>query len=169
MRYSPFALLPLLLVACTDQQPTAPDIGVAPAFAVAGNSGCYTVTINQQQSVTSPSSSVGFATGDVEATTSTVLDEGTFTAHGVAYGQEGLDTWNVTGGIIEEFIGEEITISHRSLLLWPPDNEPFVARLNGTARAADGLSKANATFHGTFDARVWPFQIHTVWNGVICP
>jgi hypothetical protein len=70
----------------------------------------------------------GTATGDVEATTSTLLDVATFTGHGVAYGQEALDWWTVTGGIIEELIGESFSISHRSLAIWSPDTDPWVAR-----------------------------------------
>jgi hypothetical protein len=164
---APLVLLGLA-IGCTADAPTGAD-GFAPNFGVAGKSGCYTVTINQHQTVTSPSSSVGLLTGDVEATTSAVLDEATFTAHGVAYGSRGLDTWIVTGGIIPELIGDEISFSFRSLLLWPPDNEPWVARLNANARAVDGVSKGNYTGHGTFDATVFPPEIDAVLHGVICP
>lgn len=44
MRYLRLALLPLLLVACTDQEPIAPDITLAPMFNAAGNSHQLTTT-----------------------------------------------------------------------------------------------------------------------------
>jgi hypothetical protein len=134
---------------------------------MAGNSGCYTVTINQQSSG-QPPFFTGTATGDVVANTSTLLDVATFTGHGVAYGQEALDWWTVTGGIIEELIGESFSISHRSLAIWSPDTDPWVARLNGTGRAGDGVSKANLTYHGTLAAGP-TFVSDIVWQGVICP
>jgi len=140
-------------------------------FGVAGNSGCYTVNITSHAMGVFPSF-FGTTAGDIEATINTAFDAGASVAHGVVIGNEGRTTWNVTGGIIPELIGEVFeTESKSNLTILQPDNDPFVFRLNGAGQASSGVSKANLTFHGSFDLGdfVPPFDVDLVWHGVICP
>jgi len=159
----------VLALGCTTE-PTNVD-GDIPTFGVAGNSGCYTVNITSHAAGVFPAFS-GTTTGDVEATISTAFDAGASVTHGVVIGNEGRTTWNVTGGIIPELIGEVFeTESKSNLTILQPDNDPFVFRLNGAGQASSGVSKANLTFHGSFDLGdfVPPFDVDLVWHGVICP
>jgi hypothetical protein len=165
------SLIPLLfagfVVGCGGDVPTGTD-GPAPNFNKAGNSGCHTVNINAHSSGVFPDFT-GTTTGDVEADVSVAFDVGSVALHGVVTAIEGEETWKVTGGNIPEIINREISFRQRSVTIASPDNEPFVMRINGQLRAVDGVSKANLTIHGTFDARVFPFEVDLVLRGVVCP
>jgi len=163
------AFIGFLTLGC-NADPTSVDRDT-PTFGVAGNSGCYTVNINSHEIGVFPSFS-GTTTGDIEATISTAFDVGASVSHGVVIGNEGMTTWNVTGGIIPELIGQVFDTETKSnLTLLQPDSDPFVFGINGAAKAGSGVTKANVTFHGTFDLGDFapPFDVDLVWRGVICP
>ncbi len=167
MRKLCFILVPLLFVACTDSQPVAPDVEVTPDLGVAGNSGCYTVKFYVEVSGAPPFFS-GAATGDIEATVEVLFDDAASVFHGVVLRSEGVVTWHVSGGIIQELEGETFRTSTRSNLLTRPDNDPLIWEIVGTDRALDGVTKANLTYRGTFVAAP-PFDTDLDYQGVICP
>jgi hypothetical protein len=166
-------LIPLvfagLAVGCSGDVPTSTD-GLTPNFGAAGNSGCYTVDMRGQASGQFPFFTFT-TTGDVEANGTVLFDVGTLVFHGVVVGASGVETWNVTGGNIPELMYKSFTLNQRSITIQQPDNDPLIWRINGNARAASGISTANLTLHGTFDARdlTPPFEVDNEYHGVICP
>ncbi len=166
-------LIPLLFtgvaVGCSGDAPTSAD-GATPNFGAAGNSGCYTVVIDFAASGAFPSFS-GATTGDVEGTFDVLFDVGSTVFHGVVIGNEGVVTWNVTGGIIPELVGQTFRTTTSALTLTQPDNDPLIWEITGKDRALDGVAKANLTYNGTFDIRdlTPPFEVDLDYRGVICP
>jgi hypothetical protein len=165
MRYSPLALLPLLLVACTDQQPTAPDIGVAPAFAVAGQSGCFTPKFHAATVYVGPGLTFeGPVTGDLIGTQRAEFTSDAFT--GKVEKIHGVSEWTITGGVLGEltFITE---LEGRNISTDRPGSPWWLFENLGTHRALEGVEKANLTYTGTFSLLTLTGD-HD-FKGVICP
>jgi hypothetical protein len=164
MRYLRLALLPLVFAACTDREPVAPD----PDFAVAGNSGCYTVKYEVHMSGIPPSYS-GTVSGDIEGVVDASIDLATFVQHGRSVHFDGYVTYTVTGGIIPELVGRVVQTMAPIVQTQPPDHDPLVQRVNFTERALAGVAKWNVTGHGTNDNHEPSIKLDFVHQGIVCP
>jgi hypothetical protein len=168
MRYLRLALLPLVLAACTEQEPAAPDLATGPELAVAGQSGCYTVEFETHMSGIPPSYT-GVVSGDIEGTIDASIDLTTFIQHGMSVHFDAYSTYTITGGIIPELVGRLVQTIGQIVQTQPPDNEPFIQRVNFTDRPVSGVAKWNMTGHGTNDNHELSIKLDFVHQGVICP
>jgi hypothetical protein len=151
-----------LAVACSTDAPTAPaELGRSQS--VAGTSNCYTVSGTITQSGL-PGAFSGTITGDVIGTVATQT-QGTV-SHGVVNFGVGQQTWEVTGGIIQELIGNTVRLELRTRVVNAQDPEPH---LINRVEIVDGAAKGNLTYHGTLDVFAVPFVASTAYHGVICP
>lgn len=150
-------------VGCGVDAPTAPK-PVAPAFAVAEQSGCYVVSGDIVQTATPPSLS-GTISGDVVGTVSTQLDASR--AAGPVYLQAAEQTWHVSGGNVPELIGRTVRLVVSTEVVFA---QPPLAQVNTTATAVEGVASGRLTYHGILDtSSPPPFPVEVTYNGVICP
>lgn len=150
-----------LAVGCSGDTPT--DVP-APDFAVAGNSGCYTVRGTIFETGVFPNFS-GTIDGDIVGTsTSTLGLDVTF--HGAVITNPGERTIEVTGGIIPELVGETVHVTFQGLSIL---NAPPLVTINERSRVDEGAAEGNMTAHGTLDWNVFPWEVDVAYNGVICP
>lgn len=157
-------------VACSREASTGPDVP-DPTLQQAGNSGCYTVnfTVNYTEVMdpSRPFTFEGVVSGDLEGSAELIFDtavrstRSTFTALGVV-------TYEITGGLITELVGQSFQTRLRTLNVFPDDGDPLVARNNVVERALSGVSKANLTIHGLTDIPS-PQTPDWIYHGVICP
>lgn len=148
---------------CDGEAPTGtPD--VTPTFAVAGSSGCYSVSGALDQVGTGPNQLSGTVSGDVEGSVVTV--GGPIDARGVVLSRPGEQTWQITGGIVAALIGHTLRLEVAVVAVAA---QPPVFRINTTARVVDGAQKGELTYHGTTDVSTVPITSHLVYHGVICP
>jgi hypothetical protein len=159
------ALVTTFAMGCSGDIPTATGSS-EPNFAVAGNSGCYTVKFTTE-SDPDPAFPVfsGEQSGDLVGTHTFVFTE--FPPQtGATRLFRGVGTFWVTGGIISELVGKSFTVSVESRNVF---NDPAVfANLNVKLRATGGVKKANLTGRG--ETSLPPaFLVSGSWNGVICP
>jgi len=152
-------LIPLvfvgLAVGCGDV-PTGTD-GLTPNFELAGNSGCATVS----GAIVFPS---GTLSGDVIGTV--VNAAGPVVRHGKVVFRPVVQTWTVTGGIVQPLIGRTLVFENafRGTLAHLP-----LIGVNTTMRLVAGAQKGNLTLHGTTDVSTVPRTSHLEYHGVICP
>jgi hypothetical protein len=151
-----------LTLACASETLTSPD-GLPSARAVAGSSSCYTVSGTIQQTGL-PGSFSGSITGDVVGTVTTVT-QGTASHGAVNFGMA-QQTWEVTGGIIEELIGTTVQLELRTMTV---NAQPGAPQLNNSADIIEGATKGNLTYHGSLDVSSIPFAATVEYSGVICP
>lgn len=162
-------ILPLLVaglvVSCTEDAPTALE-QLAPGFAVAGSSGCYTVSGEIAQSGLAPSFS-GTISGDIEGDVSTQLDPASTRAAGRVRITSADHTWQVTGGNVSELIGRTVRLTLQSEVVFA---QPPVGRVNTRATVIEGAQAGNLTYHGTLDASPPPpTAVNVQYHGVVCP
>jgi hypothetical protein len=166
MRYLRLALLPLVLVACADGGPLAPEVDVAPSLSVAGNSGCATVHFAATIVPTGGTTWTGTLTGDLVGTTDWVF-EGDPKFAGVTWkAAPGIGQWVITDGVLGA-VSFETEIDQMNLMTDRPGSPWYVIEIVGTQRALTGVEKANLHY----DA-VGSYQTMTIeadFTGVICP
>jgi hypothetical protein len=167
--FIPLALLGLTL-GCDGDAPTTPE-NLSPAFAIAGSSGCYTVSGALDQGVDFADPDPVFSgtiSGDIEGTVVSVITGPPF-SRGVVGSNPVEQTWEVTGGIVEPLIGEQLLLENEVLGVFA-EPEPLVARIRTIARIVEGARRGNLTFHGTTDFTGFPVVTsHLEYRGVICP
>jgi hypothetical protein len=163
----PFVFLGLLLGCAGDATNTSRPLGVfAPNLAVAGNSGCYTVSGEIAQTGLAPSFS-GTIGGDIEGEVSTQLDLASSRAAGQVRFSTAEQTWEVAGGTVPELIGRTVRLTLETEVIFA---RPPVGRNNTRAMVVDGAEMGILTYHGTLDATPPPpFATHVEYRGVICP
>jgi hypothetical protein len=160
-------LIPLLLVSlafgCDSDLPTAAD-APSPEFAVAGNSGCYTVQGTISETGVFPNFS-GTIDGDLVGTSTSLLSLDVKVA-GRVFLNPGERTLVISGGIIPELVGETVHVTFQGLSIV---NAPPLVTINERSRVDEGAAKGNLTAHGTLDWNVFPWEVDVDYNGVICP
>ena len=160
-------LLPVVLLAsCTDSgDVTAPsDKAGAPQFAVAGNSGCYTVKFTTLFTQSDQLHVSGVVSGDLEGTAFVeATDIGRFT--GVTLTVGGTIDWSITGGIIPELIGETFLTRLENRNIFLPGTS--LVQNVGSLRSISGVEKANLTYIG--ETSLETNEARFEFNGVICP
>lgn len=156
-------LVAALVVGCDEQ--SAPTEGVTPSLGEAGSSGCYTVEFTDHIDNVSGSSQL---TGDLEGSTETVWDPSVPTKLvGVTYRSTNIRTYEITGGIIPQLVGQSFMTELVLKNMFPPDNDPTVISNIGTERALEGVNKANLTLHGQTSLVTLLSELN--YRGVICP
>jgi hypothetical protein len=158
-------LVAALVVGCDEQ--SAPTEGITPSLGEAGNSGCYTVEFTDHIDNASGSSHL---TGDLVGSTVTSVDPSEFFAFltGYVYHQQGIvRTYEITGGLIPELVGQSFTTDLTFKNVFPPDNDPSVTSAIGTEREREGVDKANLTLHGRTSLVTLLSELD--YRGVICP
>ena len=161
MRRFSLLVLPFLLMACADREPTAPDI--TPAFDEGGNSGCATVHFVYSGSL--PFWQARPVAGDLEGTLQLHFAPGP-TFAGVTMKNGGTAEWNITGGILGplQFTTE---FDNKNFITDRPGSPLYLFENIGTHRALQGVQKANLHYKGTYDALAG-YAEHD-YTGVICP
>lgn len=161
------SLLPLmfvgLAVGCGGDVPTDAD-GLTPDFAVAGNSGCYTVRGTISETGFFPNFA-GVIDGDLVGTSSTLLSFDVGLAGAVIF-NPGERTLEITGGIIPELVGKTVHETFEGMTI---ANAPPLLSINERTRIDDGARKGNITTHGTLNWNVFPWEVVVEYRGVICP
>lgn len=165
MKNSVLALLvACLLASCSGDTPASLSLEpLDPDLAVAGASGCYTVSGTLDQTG-SPDGLVGTIAGDVEGYVVTV--GGPADTPGVTLSRPGEQTWEITGGIVEPLIETTLQLHVEVLAVFA---QPPVFRINTEARVVEGAQRGNLTYHGTTDVSTVPITSHLDYHGVICP
>jgi hypothetical protein len=148
-------------VGCNGDTPT--DVP-APDFAVAGNSGCYTVKGTFSETGFFPDFS-GAMDGDLVGTSATTLGLD-FWQTGTVIHNPGERTIEVTGGIAPELVGRTIHLKFQGLSVF---NAPPLVTINSRERVDEGAAKFNLTVHGTLDQTVFPWELAFDYNGIVCP
>ena len=135
-------------------------VGVAQAE----SAGCYAVSGEIDQVWVGTGFS-GTLSGDLEGTFAAV---GGFPMvyHGVVLMRPVEQTWEVTGGIIEELIGETLVFDVDFVGTY---NKPDLLSINNTLRVVEGAQKGNLTQHGWTELLPPLFTNHLDYHGVICP
>lgn len=162
-------ILPLLVaglvVSCTEDAPTALE-QLAPGFAVAGSSGCYTVSGEIAESGLAPSFS-GTISGDIEGDVSTQVDPASAHSAGRVIFASAEQTWQVSGGNVPELIGRTLRLALETQVVFA---QPPVGRVNTRATVIEGAQAGNLTYHGTLDASPPPpTAVNLEYHGVVCP
>ncbi len=153
---------------CSGDAPTATQ-SYAANFKAAGNSGCYTVKFTSVSNLAAPPPVpplpfAGVQMGDLEGTHTVTFFE-LKPQTGATQNLIGEATFNITGGIIDELVGESFTVSVKSRNVFN-DDDLFANLSNLKARAISGVQKANLTGRGE---TALDFTVTISWNGVICP
>lgn len=168
---SGLVIVPLLAIACGGDLPTdtrTPE----PSFAVAGESGCYTVKVTASHKGNFPVFP-GTNEGDLVGTSVVIFDFPPPTQQtGETWNLIGEATFDVTGGIIPELVGKSFTVSLESRNVF--NQEDLFAKIaNLKTRAISGVQKANLTGQGETQfpdpADGFKQQVDSWFNGVICP
>lgn len=107
---------------------------------------------------------VGTTSGDLEGTFTPV--GGPLITHGPVLMRPIVQTWEITGGNIEELIGETLIfdVDFRGIYA-----KPGLLSINNTARIIEGAQKGNLTQHGWTNYSVTPMTAYLAYYGVICP
>ena len=159
---TPLALLGLAL-GCRGELPTGTQ-DLTPNFAVAGSSGCYTISGALDQAG-SPVVLSGPISGDVEGTVVSV--GGPTVVQGAVVFRPVAQTWEVTGGIAAPLIGQTLHLENDFVGITA---QAPLLRVNTEARVVDGARMGNLTYHGTTDLSNFPaITSHLEYHGVICP
>jgi hypothetical protein len=124
---------------------------------------CYAVSGDIDQ-ILYPSGFFGTISGDIEGTIAPV--GGPFVLHGPVIMRPVEQTWVITGGIIEELIGETLIFDVSFVGIYA---KPGLLSINNTARIVEGAQKGNLTQHGWTDYSTDPMTGHLDYFGVICP
>ena len=165
-------LLALGVLASCEASPTAPENGTAETMgpALDGSSGCYSVRFESEAEGLFPFFA-GTISGDLSGTTLVEFDPSAVVLNGVRQIVAGTTTWDITGGVVSELVGQSFVTSTVANTLFLSDNDPAILEITGRDRAESGVDKANFTFAGEFDARdgAPPFEVVLQYNGVICP
>jgi len=132
--------------------------------AQAEGAGCYAVSGEIDQ-ILYDTGFVGIISGDLEGS---FFPVGGFPMvyHGVVLMRPVEQTWEVTGGIIEELIGETLIFDVSFVGIYA---KPGLLSINNTARIVEGAQKGNLTQHGWTDYSTDPITGHLDYFGVICP
>ena len=169
-RIAAFATLFLgvaLLSSCGSQESSA----VAPDFAVAGHSGCYTVQFRVLATLASSIEPVTFSgevTGDIEGAVIIEFDGSSITYAGATNSNSGTATWTITGGVVQAPLAFTTAFENRNLFVDRPGSPATLFENLGRHRAASGVEMASLTYQGTFTLVPAPLADHT-YRGVICP
>ena len=155
------SLLGVVLGCGGDRLTGTPD--PSPAFGVADGAQCYAVSGGIDQVGTGNLLS-GTISGDVEGTVVTV--GGPVVARGVVLSRPGEQTWEITGGTVDDLVGSTLRLHVEVLLVTA--KAPLLS-VNTTARVIEGAQEANLTYHGTTDVSTVPATSHLDYHGVICP
>jgi hypothetical protein len=107
---------------------------------------------------------IGTITGDIEGAITAV---GGFPMvwHGPVLMRPVEQTWEISGGIIEELIGETLVFDVNFTGIYA---KPGLLSINNTARIVEGAQKGNLTQHGWTETS-YPYINHLDYHGVICP
>ncbi len=158
----PLALLGFAL-GCRGELPTGTQY-LTPDFAIAGSSGCYTVSGVLDQAG-GPDLLSGTISGDVEGTVVTVA--GPLLVRGAVVFRPAEQTWEITGGIVEPLIGQTL---HLEIDFVGITAQLPLLRVNDKVRVVEGARIGNLTFHGTTDLSAFPAVTSSLeYHGVICP
>jgi len=157
-----------LIGACSTDVPSGPrpsalraaDAPIPTHFA-AGNSGCYVVSGTISETGVPPNFT-GTVSGDLVGTSSTTIDEATFT--GAVGHVPGDRTLKITGGTIPALTGSSIHEIFEGLTI--TTGQPLI-RINERTRI-DGGATGSLTTHGTLNAAAFPFQVEVEYQGQIC-
>lgn len=167
----PYALFLVALVVggCTEQEaPTAYDpVPLAPDFAVAGQSDCYTVLFKVRLSPTGVRRQAGTATGDLEGAVSVQFDDPPFDFAGITVRNTGSADFAITGGIVPAPFAFSTSFHNMNHLIDRPGSPATLFENIGRHRATSGVAMANLTYRGTFSAVPLPQTDHD-YRGVIC-
>jgi hypothetical protein len=160
--------LPFLAIggalACGDRSPTAPP--TPPAFLVAGQSGCHTVSGSIRQVGVFPTFT-GTVSGDIVGTVSTQLDPAQQESHGNATFSAGEQTWQVTGGSVLDLIGQNVALALQTEVVFA---QPTIGTNNTRARVVAGAKRGHLTYHGAlYIVLPPPFVAEVDYHGVVCP
>ena len=138
----------------------------SPTGGASGKSGCYTVSGEIYQTSIAPAPLAGTISGDVEGTVVTLGGPNVF--HGAVMFGPIVQTWEVTGGIVEPLIGTTVVfeVDFMGILAQFP-----ILSINNTARVVEGAEKGSLTLHGWTDLTNAPasFVNYLEYHGVICP
>jgi len=116
----------------------------------------------QQTGVTGSFS--GTITGDVLGTVTTQTEQ-TGSQGSVSF-STGVQTWEVTGGVIEALIGSTVRLELRNMAIRA---QPPVPGLNNSADIIEGATQGILTYHGTLDVSTVPFTSNVEYRGIIWP
>ena len=156
--------LALISLACNTDIPTGGLSSPGPSFAVAGNSGCYTVSGTISETGVFPNFT-GTIAGDLVGTTNTTLSFDTRST-GTVIHNPGERTLTITGGTIPELVGITVHETFDGITIF---EAPPLVRINERTRIDAGAQRGNITTHGTLDFSTVPWQLELVYRGVICP
>lgn len=137
-----------------------------PDFGVAGNSGCYTVRGTIEESGTPPTF-LGTINGDLVGTT--VSQALAVSPTGPVHHNELSFTYSITGGIVQELIGEDLLLSTSGLIAAYTRDNPNVARINGSL-IVESPGSGRLTIQGSADTTGAPPVVLSLdYHGVVCP
>jgi hypothetical protein len=152
-------------LACNSDMPTGARASpTAPSFAVAGNSGCYTVVGTITETGVFPNFA-GTIAGDLVGTSNTSLSFDV-SSTGVVIKGPGERTLTITGGNVPQLIGLTLHETFEGLTIF--EGHPVIL-LNERTRIDMGAQSGNLTTHGTLDLSTFPWQLEVEYRGVICP
>jgi hypothetical protein len=141
---------------------------VTPEFAVAGNSGCYTVKFDVRLEWVGPGLPLAqYVTGDLVGTAVADFSSGQVKFAGATYKNGGTYQWDITGGIIPGLETFETEFDNTNFMTDRPGSPYLLFENLGKHRALTGVETANLTYTGYFDARILQGNHH--YQGVICP
>ena len=157
----------VLLAACADR-PAAPNL-LAPSVDLAGKSGCYTVAFHLKvDPVPDGWSFNAVLTGDLQGTAVIDFDPASLKFAGITLANEGIQTWNVSGGVLPAPMTFRTSFDNRNFFSDRPGSPAGTIENLGTHEALSGVRIANLNYGGAFTSVPTP-QVNHDYRGVICP
>lgn len=172
LRSTSLLLLAALTIACDEPLVTQPSAATSYDASLAPNEGhaCYPVEFAAVSGFGQPPFDIeGEMRGDLNGTFGGNFDLSSLEFAGRVNRIAGTITMTVTSGSLPisypwVFTIEFVQLSHQKDTAVSPAT---VSEMSGRARGTAGVTRANLTYHGFFDATV-PVAQH-VFRGVICP
>jgi len=158
----------VLLAACADRPATTNLL--APSVDLAGGSSCYTVAFHLK---IDPLPAEGWSfnavlTGDLQGTAVVDFDPGSLAFAGMTLANQGIQTWNVSGGVLPAPMTFRTSFDNRNFFSDRPGSPAGTVENLGTHKALSGVRTANLEYRGALTSVPTP-QVNHDYRGVICP
>jgi hypothetical protein len=137
------------------------------AMTLARASSCYTPTFTMTLTLINDVTFEGVVNGDLEGEVRVEFDPNSVGLSGKTLSVTGIAEWDITGGVVPGLGAFQTTVHNRNIVVDRPGSPPTRIENTGRHRTLDGVSRANLTYKGTFDALSTP-EVHHDYHGVIC-